>query len=47
MIISKGQPIFKISPDERPIIESPAEIASAAPPATNDVFAAVVEEYET
>ncbi|MEM8659619.1 MAG: biotin/lipoyl-containing protein [Pseudomonadota bacterium] len=27
MIISKGQPIFKITPDERPVIESPEEIA--------------------
>jgi acetyl/propionyl-CoA carboxylase alpha subunit len=28
MIISKGQAIFKITPDERPIIESPEEIAA-------------------
>ena len=35
MIIHKGQPIFKISPDERPIIESPAEIASRRRQATN------------
>lgn len=28
MIISKGQPIFKITPDERPVIESPEEIAA-------------------
>ncbi len=35
MIIHKGQPIFKISPDERPVIESPAEIASRRRQATN------------
>jgi biotin carboxyl carrier protein len=28
MIISKGQPIFKITPDERPVIESPEEVAA-------------------
>jgi hypothetical protein len=28
MIIHKGQPIFKIVPDERPVIESAEEIAA-------------------
>ena len=35
MIIHKGQPIFKISPDERPVIESPAEIAARRRQATD------------
>ena len=35
MIIHKGQPIFKISPDERPVIESPEEIAARRREATN------------
>jgi acetyl/propionyl-CoA carboxylase alpha subunit len=34
MIIHKGQPIFKISPDERPVIESPGEIAARRRQAT-------------
>ncbi len=34
MIIRKGQPIFKISPDERPVIESPGEIAARRRQAT-------------
>ena len=28
MIIHKGQPIFKITPDERPVVESPEEVAA-------------------
>ncbi|MEM8561446.1 MAG: biotin/lipoyl-containing protein [Pseudomonadota bacterium] len=34
-IISKGQPIFKITPDERPLIESPEEIAMRKREATD------------
>jgi pyruvate/2-oxoglutarate dehydrogenase complex dihydrolipoamide acyltransferase (E2) component len=34
MIIHKGQPIFKISPDERPVLESPGEIAARRRQAT-------------
>jgi acetyl/propionyl-CoA carboxylase alpha subunit len=34
MIISKGQPIFKITPDERPVIESPEEVAARRTEAT-------------
>jgi biotin carboxyl carrier protein len=35
MIIHKGQPIFKISPDERPVIESPEEVAARRREATS------------
>ena len=35
MIIHKGQPIFKITPDERPVYESPEEIAARRREATN------------
>lgn len=35
MIISKGQPIFKISPDERPVIESAEEVAERRRQATS------------
>jgi biotin carboxyl carrier protein len=35
MIIHKGQPIFKISPDERPVIESPEEVAARRRQATS------------
>ncbi len=35
MIIHKGQPIFKITPDERPVIESPEEVAARRREATS------------
>jgi biotin carboxyl carrier protein len=35
MIIHKGQPIFKITPDERPVIESPEEVAARRRQATS------------
>jgi biotin carboxyl carrier protein len=35
MIIHKGQPIFKINPDERPVIESPEEVAARRREATS------------
>ena len=34
-IIAKGQPIFKISPDERPVIESAEEVATRRREATS------------
>jgi len=35
MIIHKGQPIFKITPDERPVIESPEEVTARRREATS------------
>ena len=36
VIISKGQPIFKITPDEKIVVESPEQIAARRRSATDE-----------
>ncbi len=38
-IISKGQPIFKITPDEKIVVESPEEIAARRKTSTDQFLA--------
>ena len=42
MIISKGQPLFKITPDEKIVIESPEEVAARRRAATDEFLAQLV-----
>ncbi|KGE03497.1 ATP-binding protein [Pseudohaliea rubra] len=42
VIISKGQPLFKITPDEKIVIESPAEVAARRRAATDEFLAQLV-----
>jgi len=39
LIISKGQPVFKITPDEKIVVESPEEISTRRRSATNELLA--------
>ncbi|HBO11276.1 MAG TPA: biotin carboxylase, partial [Halieaceae bacterium] len=42
VIISKGQPLFKITPDEKIVIESPEEVAARRRAATDEFLAQLV-----
>ncbi len=42
VIISKGQPLYKITPDERIVIESPEEVAARRRAATDEFLAQLV-----
>ncbi|TDG13841.1 biotin carboxylase [Seongchinamella unica] len=42
VIISKGQPIFRITPDEKIVVESPEEVAARRRQATDQFLAALV-----
>jgi biotin carboxyl carrier protein len=41
LIISKGQPLFKITPDEKIVVESPADVAARRRRVTDEFLAQI------